>query len=231
MGPDDPPSGPQRAGPWPLAWHPLWAALGGQGRPLLTQAAHRARPTALRASALSELCVCLGEGTPWNVPSWWSVALSRAVGARLGPLGSGGEGPWEAGQVECAEGGGLWCPTCVSGGVQGLLLAEPAPSQLLTTQAAGPLGTHPGPGPSWMGHRWSLEGALGSHRGTGVGSGEQEGLIRGHPATARPLPSGSGAGTPQRPPHPPEDPQGLQAVGRVGPDLQQPRVSPAEGLL
>lgn len=134
---------------------------------------------------------------------------------------------WEAGQVECAEGGRLRCPACVSGGVQGLLLAEPAPSQLLTTQAAGPLGSHPGPGPSWTGHGWSLEGALGSHRG----SGEQEGLLRGHPATARPPPSGSEAGTPQRLPHPPEELQGHQAVGRVGPDLQQPRVSPAEGLL
>ena len=64
--------------------------------------------------------------------------------------------------------------------------------------------------PGWVtGGAWR---ALLGHRGAGVGSGEQEGLIRGHPAAARPPPSGSGAGTPQRPPHPPEELQGLQAV-------------------
>lgn len=70
LAPDDPPSGPQLASSWPLAWHPLWGALGGQGRPLLIQATHRAPPAALREPALSGLCVCLGEGTPWNIPSW-----------------------------------------------------------------------------------------------------------------------------------------------------------------
>lgn len=141
LGPDDPPSGPQLAGPWPLAWHPLWAALGGQGRPLLTQAAHRAPPAALRVPALSRVCVCLGKGT-WSIPSWWSGALSRA---RLGPLRSGGGGrEWGAGWLECAAGARLRCQACMSGGVQGLLLDEAVPSQLLTAQAAGPLGAHLG---------------------------------------------------------------------------------------
>lgn len=131
------------------------------------------------------------------------------MGARLGPLESGEEGAWEAGQVECAEGGRLWCPACVSGGVQGLLLAEPAPSQLLTTQAARPLGTHPGPGPPWMGHGWSLEGALGSQgRGGGkwgAGGSDQGtsscsqapslGLWSWNTAEAAP-PSGGTAGSP-----------------------------------
>ena len=78
-------------------------------------------------------------------------------------------------------------------------------------------------------HGQSLEGALGSRRGTGVGSGEQAGLIRGHPATARP-PQALELECHRGCPHPLEDLQGLQTAGRVGPDFQQPRVSPAEGL-
>lgn len=184
LGPDDPPSGPQLAGPWPLAWHPLWAALGGQGRPLLTQAAHRAPPAALRVPALSRVCVCLGKGT-WSIPSWWSGALSRA---RLGPLRSGGEagsGEQVGWNVQQEPGSGAR-PACLVGSRASswtrLCPASSSPPRLQGHWAL-----------TWAWpflegcHRWSLEGALRSRRGTGVESGEQAGLIRGHPATASPL--------------------------------------------
>lgn len=74
-------------------------------------------------------------------------------------------------------------------------------------------------------------GGLQVTQGHRVESGEQAGLIR--DIQLQPAPSGSGAGMPQRlpPPSGSGTRRGYRLRGREGPDLQKPRVSPAEGLL
>lgn len=118
----------------------------------------------------------------------------------------------------------------MSGGVQGLLLDEAVPSQLLTTLAAGPLGAHSGlalpgrvsrvePG----GGSWVTQGRRGGNWGAG---GPDQGI-----SSYSQAPLGSGAGMPQRLPPPSGGPAGATGCGEGGTDFQKPRVSLAEGLL
>ena len=91
LGPDDPPSGPQLASPWPLAWHPLWGALGGQGRPLLTQAAQS--PSRCPESACSLRVVCVfGGRASMECPLLVICGTLHSRGCQAGPLGVWGGG-------------------------------------------------------------------------------------------------------------------------------------------